>query len=82
MPKKQNPKAEAKKAKKSTKGKIPKHGRSESDVLKEIGLHSYAGDVQLGNTGPTVVQGVMYGGMPNEPRRARGGLRQFPGKYT
>lgn len=74
MPKKQNKKAPAKKA------KIPKHGRSESDVLKEIGLHSYAGDVPLGNNSPTVVQGVMYGNAYRSV--ARGPLVPFRGKYT
>lgn len=73
MPKKQS---------QSKKAKIPKHGRSESDVRKDMGLQDFAADVPLGNTDPTVVFGKLYGNMPNNSRMARGGLRQFRGKYT
>lgn len=69
--------------KKSPKKKIPKHGRSYSDVVKDVsmgGLEDYSADVPLGNTDPTVVQGVIWGGMPNASRMAKGRLRQFRGK--
>lgn len=69
------------KGSKKAKG-IPKHGRSEADVSRDLGLQNYSADVPLGNTDPTVVQGVMYGGMPNRSRAARGGLRQYRGKYS
>lgn len=60
--------------------KIPKWGRSEKDVRKDMGLRSYSSDVPIGNTGPTVVQGKMYGGMPNRSRKAMGGLRTQRGR--
>lgn len=74
MPKKQ---PASKKAK-----KIPRHGRSQSDVRNDMGLQDFAGNVSLGGNDPTVRFGVMYGGMPNFSRMARGGLREFRGKYT
>lgn len=69
-----------KRVKKNKKAKIPKHGRSEKDVRKDIGLQSFSPNVPLGNNDPTVVQGVMYGGMPNRSRKAAGGLRVQRGK--
>lgn len=74
------PKKKAAKSKKAN--GIPKYGRPEADVRKDIGLQSFAADVPLGNTDPTVVRGVMYGGMPNFSRMARGNLRTYKGKYT
>lgn len=61
--------------------KIPKWGRSEKDIDRERG-RSWSADVPIGNNDPTVVRGVMYGGMPNASRRAKGALRQQRGKRT
>lgn len=77
MPKERKPN-KSKKAKR----KIPKWGRSESHVQKDMGLHKYSADVPLGNNDPTVVQGVMYGGMPNASRKATGGLRTWKGRRS
>lgn len=73
------PKVPKKKAQKA-KGAIPKYGRPEKHVQKDLGLQKFSSNVPLGNNDPTVVQGVMYGGMPNSSRRARGPLRQQQGK--
>lgn len=64
--------------------KIPKHGRKESHVLKDMARDAaqFSGDVPLGNTGPTVVQGVLEGGMPNKSRMARGRLKAQKGRYS
>lgn len=62
--------------------KIPKHGRSLGEINEELGLQTYSADVPIGNTDPTVVQGVMHGGMPNASRRAKGRLRELRGKRT
>lgn len=67
---------------KKKKRKVPPWGRSESKLNKDVGIDSYSPDVPLGNTGPTVVQGVMYGGMPNKSRKATGRLKAQKGKYT
>lgn len=75
MPKKKS----SKKSKKASR-KVPPWGRSEQHVQADLGLHSYSGDVPLGNNNPTVVQGVMFGGMPNRSRKAAGGLREWRGK--
>lgn len=69
------------KRKKQKKGKIPPWGRSEADLDRER-LRTSSADVPLGNTDPTVVRGVMYGGMPNASRMARGPVRQYRGKRT
>lgn len=74
MPKKRS------KKKKAKKGDIPKYGRPEKSVRKELGLRTYSADVPLGNNDPTVVRGVMYGGMPNSSRRAVGNLKQQRGR--
>lgn len=63
------------------KGKIPRYGRSRTEVRDDL-LRAYSADVPLGNNNPTVVQGELYGGMPNRSRMARGGLRQLRGKYS
>jgi len=63
--------------------KIPTYGRKRSEVYADIGLHTYATSVPLGNTDPTVVQGKMYNqNIPNATRKATGGLRSQRGKYT
>lgn len=72
--------AKNKKSKKA-KRKVPPWGRKEAHVSGDLGLHSYSSDVPIGNTGPTVVQGVMYGGMPNKSRKATGRLKVQKGKY-
>jgi len=68
---------------KKAKRDIPPWGRSEKHVQKDLGLRKFSGDVPLGNTDPTVVQGKLYGaggsGMNN---RATGGLRQYRGRYS
>lgn len=74
------PKKSVKKNTKKAKGAIPKYGRSEKHVQKDLGLQQYSSDVPLGNTDPTEVQGVMYGGMPNASRKATGRLRAYKGK--
>lgn len=69
--------------KKTKRKKVPRWGRSEKDLKKDMGMgdaHDYSADVPLGNTDPTMVQGVMYGGMPNASRQARGRLRTQKGK--
>lgn len=71
----------AKGKKDKSKRKVPPWGRKESAVQQDVGLN-YSHDVPLGNTDPTVVQGVMYGGMPNKSRKATGGLKKQKGKYT
>lgn len=72
-----------KKAQKKAKSKIPPWGRSEKHVRRDMGLHdNFAADVPIGNTDPTVVQGRLYGGMPNRSRKATGGLKQLKGKHT
>lgn len=68
--------------KKAKKGSIPSYGRPEKHVQKDLGLRKFSSDVPLGNTDPTVVQGKLYGGMPNRSRIARGALRQQRGKRT
>lgn len=72
------PKKRSKKKKASD--PIPKHGRSEKSVRKELGLRKFSADVPLGNTSPTVVRGVMYGGMPNASRRATGRMYEQRGR--
>lgn len=63
------------------KKKIPKHGRSQSEIQSDYSaLHGWSDDVPLGNTDPTVVHGKMVGGMPNKSRRATGGLRVEKGR--
>lgn len=63
------------------KKKVPKWGRKESEITAALDAeHGYSADVPLGNTDPTMVQGVMYGGMPNASRRAAGSLRVQRGK--
>lgn len=62
--------------------KAPPWGRSEQEIKNELYPEMFANDVPLGNNDPTVVQGVIYGGMPNYPRMARGRLRTFRGKYN
>lgn len=65
------------------KRKIPTYGRKEKHVKKDIdSLRNYSADVHLGNTDPTVVQGKIYGGMPNRSRMARGGLKKQRGRNT
>lgn len=68
-------------AKKGKARSIPSWGRSQAALDAET-PHSFAADVPLGNNSPTVVQGVMWGGMPNRSRQAKGPLRQYRGKYT
>lgn len=63
--------------------RIPTYGRKRSEIHAELGLHQYAANVPLGNTGPTVVQGKLYNqDMPGRSMRAQGGLRTLRGKYT
>lgn len=71
-----------KKAKSSR--KIPPWGRKKADLKGDMdaGLHSVSANVPLGNTGPTVVRGVMYGGVNNSSNRSTGPLRSYRGKYT
>lgn len=68
--------------KKKKAGKIPPWGRSESEIRAEMELETYSPNVPLGNNNPTIVQGVIYGGMPNDPRMARGRLRTERGKHN
>lgn len=77
MPKERKPNT-AKKAKR----KIPPWGRSEKHVQKDMGLRKFSADVPLGNTNPTMVQGKMVGGMPNNSRKATGRLKTLAGKRT
>lgn len=75
MPKKAN-----KVRKKKSSGKIPKHGRPEKHVQRELGLN-YSANVPLGNTGPTVVQGKLIGGGGSGRNiRSTGRLRTLKGK--
>jgi hypothetical protein len=55
----------------SKKKAIPKGGRKRSEVVKDLGLHAYSGDVPLGNNNPTMVEGILWGhgGVPNRPPR-------------
>lgn len=79
MPKKKSSKS------KKAKRKIPPWGRSEKHVQKDEGLHNFSADVPLGNTGPTVVQGKMYGdggSGNNSASRSKGRLRQYRGRYN
>lgn len=69
------PKKKAKKKK-----SIPLHGRDSDKVDRDLGLHKYSTDVPLGNNDPTVVQGKLYGGMPNRSRKATGNLRAQRGR--
>lgn len=66
--------------KKAKKGSIPRHGRPEKHVQADLGLRKFTTDVPLGNNDPTVVQGKLYGGMPNKSRVARGRLHAQRGK--
>lgn len=76
MPKKKR----GKKAKKARRD-IPPWGRSVNDIAGDLGLQDFSADVPLGNTDPTVVQGVMDDQeMPNYSRMARGRLVRQRGK--
>lgn len=67
--------------KKRKQGKVPSYGRSQNEIDSDYSsLRGNSADVPLGNTDPTVVQGMMYGGMPNASRRATGGLRELKGR--
>lgn len=61
---------------------VPPWGRSQEDLDREFGLLDFSADVPLGNTDPTVVQGVIYGGMPEGSGASRGRLRTQRGKRT
>lgn len=77
MPRERKPNT-AKKAKR----KIPKWGRSEKQLRNDPGLRKFSADVPLGNTDPTMVQGKMVGGMPNNSRKATGRLKPLAGRRT
>ncbi len=78
------PKARKEKSRKEKAArKVPPWGRSEREIEKESsGPSDFAADVPIGNTDPTVVHGVLEGGMPRGSGAAKGRLKTQRGKRT